>query len=537
MVDLAELVEDEPYRELRSLRSPARHNDPQPPGVPPTLGGTLAAAADPFGIPSAIAGDLVSPELRDKWRGQYEGEVASQLIGGALTGGPVAKGIGAVARPVIEAVRAHKFLGPTAVGAAALPFAADAAGVQTDRPAESFEVPLPEPDPKMIEEHNAIQDKIGTITPVFESKLQELEKAFQSQEHAAQTAFQVRSTKQYPTQKARELDAQQFENDRKRSAEQHERAKEAIRQQWNEQVNPLREEAKEIATRIRWQQENQKKERQAAAKAEADAAAAKAAKERPLVEQYPALLALPYIGGAYAAGVTYNARRQAIKEYDAWVKQAGEQLRTVDKLVADVEKTGKKVVRPSTETIEREKKVLSGFVEKAPKAEKAATSSGFLPAAASGGFIAGELAMVPYLIDWATQEPESAAGKEARHRLASIDGWMKTATSMLAGVTGAGIGATLPVTKASQFPMQRAKVMAEPGGYSTPGMRKPKMEPSAKPASKPAAQPRQTADPVGIPPAQFSPAAAKARQKTEPRQKTADESLQSIEQQLASGQN
>lgn len=43
--------------------------------------------------------------------------------------------------------------------------------------------------------------------------------------------------------------------------------------------------------------------------------------------------------------------------------------------------------------------------------------------------------------------------------------------------------------------------------------------------------PRRPAGPVVVPPAQFSPAAAKVRQKT------AEESLQSIEQQLASGQN
>lgn len=492
MVDLAELVSDEPYRELRSLRSPSRHNDPQPEGVPPTLGGTLASAVDPFGIPSAIAGDIISPEFRDKWRGQYEGEVASQLIGGAVSGGPIAKGIGAVARPVMEAMRAHKVIGPTVAGAAGIPMAASGAGVQSERPAESFEVPLPEPDPKLVQEHNTLQDKIGPVTASFEAKMQQLD-----------AGFQQRAAGKYPTQKARELDAQQ-----------HQQAREALRTQWKDQTEPLREEAKEIATRIRWQQENQKKERQSQAKAEADMIAAKEARERPLVEQYPALLALPYLGGAYSAGVTYNARRQAIQGYNAWVKEAEQQLKTVDKLVAAAEKGGKKVARPASETIEREKQILGGFAENAPGATKAAKSTGFLPAAGSGALIASELAMAPYLIDWATQEPESAAGKEARHRLVTLEGWMKTATSALAGITGAGIGSTAPTPKIGQFPMERSKVMSQPGGYAN--------APAAT-AAKPG--------PVGVPPAQFSKDAAKVRQKTP------EESLQGVEQKLASGQN
>lgn len=594
MVDLAELVSDDPFggaaeaaeaaaeRTVRGVRAPHRYNEPQPEGVAPelpTLGGVLASAVDPFGIPSAVAGDLISPEFRDKWRSQYEGEGASQLIASTLTGGPVAAGVRSVARPVMDAMRAHKIIGPTVAGAAALPLAADAAGVQTDRPAESFEVPLPEPDPRLVEEHNTIQDKIGPITASFEAKLQQMEAAFQQRS----TAKDARGQGVYPTTRARELDAAQ-----------HEKAREALRAQWKEQTEPLREEAKEIATRIRWQQENQKKERQAQAKAQADMQAAKEARERPLVEQYPALLALPYLGGAYSAGVTYSARRQAIQKYNEWAKQAGEQLSKVDKLVAAAEKTGKKVARPASETIEREKQVLSGFAERAPKAEKAATSTGFLPAAGSGALIAAELAMAPYLIDWATQEPESAAGKEARQRLVTLDGWMKTGTSALAGITGAGIGSTAPTPKIGTFPMERAKVMSQPGGY----------------ANAPAAQqPRQPAGPVGLPPAQFSKDAAKARQgggetplykntltpeqtqnamignqqslanikktiadpidwKRDPermkhlhgqipsleseiaaakkylskypakgRQKTAEESLQSIEQQLASGQN
>lgn len=504
MVDLAELVSDDPFeaaaeRTKRSVQAPGRHNDPQPEGVPPTLGGVAASALDPFGIPSAIAGDVISPEFRDKWRGQYEGETASQLIGGVVSGGPIAKGIGAMARPAMEAMRAHKVLGPTVAGAAGLPLAADAAGV-SERPAESFEVPLPEPDPKLVQEHNAIQDKIGPITGSFETKMQQLEAAFQQRS----TAKDARGQGVYPTTRARELDAQQ-----------HEKAREALRDQWREQTEPLREEAKEIATRIRWQQESQKKERQSAAKAEADALAAKEAKERPLVEQYPALLALPYLGGAYSAGVTYNSRRQAIQGYNAWVKQAEDQLKSVDKLVSAAEKTGKKVARPATETIEREKQALGEFAGNAPGAKKAAEATGFMSAAGSGGLIAAELAMAPYLIDWATQEPESAAGKEARQRLTTLEGTIKTLTSALAGVTGAGIGATAPTPKLGTFPTERAKVMSQSGGY----------------ANAPAATAARPASPVGVPPAQFSKDAAKTRQKTP------EESLQGVEQKLAVGQN
>src|SRR5262249_18546707 len=62
----------------------------------------------------------------------------------------------------------------------------------------------------------------------------------------------------------------------------------------------------------------------------------------------------------------------------------------------------------------------------------------------AGGLLAGELSLAPYQVDWATQPEQSRAGKEARHRLLTGEGWLKTASSGVDGLTGSAAGSIVP---------------------------------------------------------------------------------------------
>lgn len=428
-------------RTRRSVQSPARANEPMPEGLPPTLAGTITSAVDPFGAMSYIVGKA-SPELRDKWREQYENDPTGQLFGSLISGGLVSGPLTVVGKAALTIMRAA----PGTVGATIGLLSASQAGVETDRRAESFEVAMPEPDPDLVKTRDGIQGKIDTSAEKFQTDMQRLE-----------DAFQARAGKQYPTAKARELDAKQ-----------HEKNKNDLSQEFDKRMKEMRGDLSGANEGITKRQAQIKGERQADAKAKADVEKAREERERPVVEKYPMLLALPYLGGAYSAGVTYQARRQAIEKYNNWVSQAKDQITRVDKIIIASEKKAKRGA-PTPESVAREKAVLGEFVEGAPAAQQAATATGFGGAALSGGLIATELSMVPYLIDWATQEPDSKAGKEARARLTTIEGWMKTATSTLAGVTGAGIGSTWFAPKTSAFPMERARVLSHPGaGVAAP---------------------------------------------------------------------
>lgn len=57
-------------------------------GVTPIENAIPASAADPFGVPSWLAGQ-VSPEFRDAWRGQYEGNKLGSVLGAFATPGAV----------------------------------------------------------------------------------------------------------------------------------------------------------------------------------------------------------------------------------------------------------------------------------------------------------------------------------------------------------------------------------------------------------------------------------------------------------------
>src|SRR5262249_49788510 len=85
----ADVVEDNPFERAaapppRAVFAPGRARPPMPEGIPPTLAGTAASAADPLRIPSALTG-LYDPELRDQWRDLYERDPAGNFIGTMAT--------------------------------------------------------------------------------------------------------------------------------------------------------------------------------------------------------------------------------------------------------------------------------------------------------------------------------------------------------------------------------------------------------------------------------------------------------------------
>jgi hypothetical protein len=70
--------------------------------------------------------------------------------------------------------------------------------------------------------------------------------------------------------------------------------------------------------------------KQQEAKALEDIRLAKERRERPLVEQYPALTAAPYIGGAAAGWASYVPRARAVGLFNQYAERAADAVRKAE---------------------------------------------------------------------------------------------------------------------------------------------------------------------------------------------------------------
>lgn len=338
----------------------------------------------------------------------------------------------AALRPIMKLAAQHPYIAGNVAGLITTIASSSQASVETDRPAESFEVPLPEPAPTLVKSREAIQTKMD----------------------AADEAFQKRAQGSYRTQKAREIDASTHKD----------------------AMTGFRDELKTANDRITTDQDKRKREAQGAAKAQADIAAAKAERERPLTDKYPALMALPYLGAAYSGAVSYAERARQMQRYNDWAKRFNSQVANVDRMNKESEAFGgltkkaqKTAPNPSGQSIKRETDVMGEFVKGADEAKKIIEPGVAMGAyntagrVVTGSIIATELAAVPSLIDLIQQGKDTKAYEEAHRKLKTLDGWLGTLQStMTAGLVGASIGGTLPVQKQMMPNMERARVLGQP---------------------------------------------------------------------------
>src|SRR5262249_423250 len=301
--------------------------------------------------------------------------------------------------PIFSAIRNAPKYAIAALGSLGLLNSAGEAGYESDRPAASFDVPLPGPQPALGAKRNPVQSQIEAADPAVHKR---------------------RNTQGiYPTVRARQNDL-----------DLHTRNMDAVRG-----------ELRTANDEIRAEQQARQAGKQTEAKALYDIEQAKLRAERPLVEQYPALNAAPYLGGIAAGWSSYIPRSRAVGLFNQFAERAAEVTAKAERALQKspgAAKTAQLVAQAKEYQAE-----LPGMQKMINPGFWGGLGHEIGPAFA-GGTLAGELSMAPYQVDWATQPEESRAGQEARHRLTTGEGWLKTASSGMAGITGSALGSIVP---------------------------------------------------------------------------------------------
>ncbi len=424
----------QPYREVRPVRSRARAQEPMPEGLPPTAVGTLASAADPLGIPSWAIGKLAQlPGMeryegaREDWRAIQEADPSGQIFGALAPvpgGGPILQGIGTAGRvaaaPILAAIkRAPKTLGAVLGigGAGAVAAEAGEGSKEAGERAGEYDAEIAELRSKIArseERRDALKDAEAPEAPK-PTKLA-----------ANATRSQIAA-------------AQRRDDAALRAHEQAVKRAGVAQEQSGARQRAITEEIAKDQERLRVASETK------------DKIAAEARKrletERPLVEQNPIYRSLPLVGAALAAGSAYVPRLRQVMGQQKFAEELAARTLAAEKAVTAPMRASKG--RGFSEADAKTALSMSQLreFEKAAAGVPAGKGGEILGPALTGTALSAEGALLPYQLDYASQGAETAAGKAARERFFTPEGWFKTALASTPGTSLALAGAHLPTYK------------------------------------------------------------------------------------------
>jgi hypothetical protein len=463
------MVPDDPFARaaLRQSRYVGgRYQEPPPQAPTPSPMAVATSAVDPFGLPSYVTG-LVSPEAKEKWRGSYEGDTG-QYIGGLAPVPFVGGAASTVAKPIVNFAKSF----PKTVGATlGLTSATEAA-----------------------EGSKQIFERAGEYTPQIEDLKTKI--AAQEADLKALGAQKTPEPGQFKSARAQKA----AEGRAAASSDRLTRQMESVTSQLEKNRARLGE-VQDIQDKI--SAEGRSKE----------------AAERPLVERAPWTGSLPVVGGVIAATAAYNPRLRAVMAQRALSKDLGD-IAPMAEVAA-----GRTMMTPKGAPQKQSFNPTGGDITAIEQArEMARVAPGMrsagegdllkgLAAAPAGVVAAAEGAMLPYQIDWANAGKDTPAGRAARERFFTGEGWGKTAVASLVGGTGSMVGAKIPTHRAPAATLEGDLARAT-GAVNAFDIRQAAAAAPTKAVAAPG--PRGvTTNSMPVAPAAFSPQAARARQDIE----------------------